>query len=128
MNKGMRTDTIAIQKVTVIRAYKTAYPEPIELQKGECILTGEEDEENPGWIRCHHPYGRSGWVPVNRLIRDESGKRAIVLAAYSAHELSVGPGESLTVLEAVNGWLRCRRMNGEEGWLPNRHVEWDALH
>ncbi|OWA36815.1 hypothetical protein B9G55_01675 [Saccharibacillus sp. O16] len=111
------------RQVRVIRSYTTAYPEPIILQKGECVAVGEEDTQYPGWIRCMHPQGRSGWVPVNRLVREEQGERAIVLEDYSAHELTVEPEEELTVLEEESGWLRCMRQSGEIGWLPRDHVE-----
>ena len=109
--------------VRVIRSYATAYPEPIILQKGECVAVGEEDVQYPGWIRCSHPGGRSGWVPVNRLVLEEEGERAIVLEAYSAHELTVEAGEELTVLEEESGWLRCMRQSGEVGWLPQDYTE-----
>nr|WP_256972708.1 SH3 domain-containing protein [Saccharibacillus sp. O23] len=72
------------RQVRITKSYTTAYPEPIILAKGECVITGEEDLQYPGWIRCMHPSGRSGWVPVNRLILEEEGERAIVREAYSA--------------------------------------------
>lgn len=111
------------RQVRIVKSYTTAYPEPIVLEKGECVITGEEDTQYPGWIRCMHPSGRSGWVPINRLVLEENGERAIVREAYSAYELTVEAGEELTVLQEESGWLLGKRENGEIGWIPCEYTE-----
>lgn len=111
------------RQVRIIKSYTSAYPEPIILAKGECVITGEADTQYPGWIRCTHPSGRSGWVPLNKLVLEEEGERAIVREAYSAYELTAEAGEELTVLEEESGWLLAKRENGEIGWIPCEHTE-----
>jgi hypothetical protein len=43
---------------------------------------------------------------------------AIALADYSAYELDVAPGETLTVYRELNQWYWCSNQAGVHGWVP----------
>ncbi|MEM6429101.1 MAG: SH3 domain-containing protein [Deinococcota bacterium] len=43
---------------------------------------------------------------------------AIALADYSAHELDVSPGETLTMYRELNQWCWCSNQVGVYGWVP----------
>jgi SH3-like domain-containing protein len=46
---------------------------------------------------------------------------ARILRDYSSMELTVSPGEVVTGFETVEGWIRCRNANGDEGWVPEEN-------
>ncbi|MEM7734830.1 MAG: SH3 domain-containing protein [Deinococcota bacterium] len=48
---------------------------------------------------------------------------AIALADYSAHELDIDPGETLTVYKELNQWYWCSNQAGVHGWVPAMCVE-----
>ncbi len=63
-----------------------------------------------------------GWVP-GQLI-DAMGAEGIVLEDYTAKELDVNEGESLTGLKELNGWTWCvRTLDSAEGWVPNENLK-----
>ncbi len=97
------------------------YPNPIRVAAGARVRVGREDAEFPGWKWCEASDGRAGWVPVELL--SENGEEATVLEDYSAQELSVPPGEEVTVHAARHQWLWVRNISGERGWIPASHTE-----
>ncbi len=104
-------------RARVIRGYTCQYLDPIQLQAGDVVSVGREDEEYPGWLWCTGPDGRCGWVPADLLIR-----RATVAEAredYDATELSVHAGEEVDVESTSRGWVRVRNAAGQRGWIPD---------
>ncbi|HMK30084.1 MAG TPA: SH3 domain-containing protein [Terriglobales bacterium] len=104
-------------KARIITEYQPQYSDPIEVVAGETMLVGDEDKEFPGWRWCRARDGRAGWLPVELILAAEAEFR--VLEDYSARELSVKPGEEVTVQEARHGWLLVRNAQGERGWIPS---------
>lgn len=52
------------------------------------------------------------------------GAEGIVLEDYTAKELDVNEGESLTGLKELNGWTWCvRTLDSAEGWVPNENLK-----
>ena len=98
----------------VVSRYTRQYADPIAVRAGEPITPGKEDHEYPGWIWCTDARGRSGWVPLAIVDRDAGVARR----DYSALELSVEPGELVTVEEEESGWALCRNATGSRGWVP----------
>lgn len=105
----------------VIKAYKSAYPEPMIIKSGAELKIGKRDDKWEGWIWCTNYNGQSRWVPENYL-RIE-GDNAIALCDYDATELTVDVDDDLTVLKKESGWAWCRKMDGLEGWVPLENVE-----
>lgn len=109
------------QVVRVVLAYEACYPDPLTVSAGELVHVGRRDEEWPGYVWCTTREGKAGWVPEGYLEQDGSTGR--LRCDYSARELSVRPGELLTVEVEESGWLWARNPAGERGWVPARHVE-----
>jgi len=108
-------------KARIIMEYEAEYPDPIEVVAGEAIHVGAEDKEFPGWQWCRASDEREGWVPVELISTQD--KEARVLADYSARELSVKPGEEVTVEDTRHGWLLVRNARGQRGWIPGSHAQ-----
>jgi hypothetical protein len=89
---------------------------PLHLQYGDTVTVGPRDQSWPGWIWVTTADGRGSYVPEDILEHDDG--TALVRIAFSARDLSVTKGETVTGLREVKGWLWCRNSAGEEGWLP----------
>jgi uncharacterized protein YgiM (DUF1202 family) len=105
----------------VIADYHSAYPDPIVLSVGDELTIEDRSSEWSGWIWCTTPNGKSGWVPEKYVQRN--GNSGAALRDYSATELSVTKGDSLTIISEESGWLWCRHRDGRLGWVPIKHVE-----
>lgn len=103
----------------VQKEWKTKYPNPLQLKKGEYVTitqeeTGHENWKN--WVFCKTKIN-SGWVPlqvINRISTDQG----IINEDYSAIELNVNTGEKVEGKKELNGWVWVRNTIGKEGWLP----------
>ncbi len=104
-----------MKKVRVVVSHAATYVDALKTKKG-----GRRDDERPVWIWCTNAEGKSGWVPQSYL-RIE-GMRATLLCDYDASELTVTPGEILTVGTEESGWLLCVNAAGQRGWIPARNV------
>jgi uncharacterized protein YgiM (DUF1202 family) len=100
--------------------YRSAYPEPLKLKRGEKVELGKRVSEWSGWVWCEDKSGKAGWVPESYLqIRGNCG---ILLSDYDATELSVKRGEELMILKEQSGWLWCQNRKGDYGWVPRDKV------
>ncbi|QXI40396.1 ligand-binding protein SH3 [Pseudomonas xantholysinigenes] len=108
-------------KYLVVEAHRSEYPAPITFVQGTLLDVGqryEGQEQWQDWYLCSCPGQISGWVP-GQLIERLGVGRGRALADYSAYELDVDPGQQLDGLRWLNGWLWCRRVEGDEqGWVP----------
>ena len=109
------------EKYKVIKAWRTAYPDPLGIKKGQRLTVGEKDSEWQGWAWCTDNDGKSGWVPEAYLSVKENLAEA--LRDYDATELTVTVGEILTVLETESGWVWAVKEDGAAGWVPRECVE-----
>lgn len=92
-------------------------PDPIVLEKGQLVKTGEEDQRWGNWIHCETLEGAmKGWVPAQIIVGRGSGAR--ITEDYTAEELSAEPGETLVSQRELNGWVWCRNRQRQEGWVP----------
>jgi len=92
-------------------------PDPIVLEKGQSVKTGEEDQRWGNWIHCETLEGTmKGWVPAQ--IIEGKGPHARIMEDYTAVELAVVPGETLVSQKELNGWVWCRNRQRQEGWVP----------
>lgn len=89
---------------------------PLSISAGDTVSVGPRDKSWEGWIWVSTADGRGSYVPED-ILKIE-GATATVQTAFSARDLSVKRGESVTALREVKGWLWCRKQDGEEGWLP----------
>lgn len=105
----------------VISDHKAIYPHPITVKLGDrIILSGREDEwDGHRWLWAAAEDGKEGWVPDDLPLKN-SGKNAQCAYDYSAMEISVGLGETLTGTIQRHGWLWCKNNNGTTGWVPLR--------
>jgi hypothetical protein len=105
----------------VVKAYQSPYPDPILFQAGEQVEIGEKFSEDPdwdGWVWCKGEVGQQAWVPLQYLtVKDGNG---VFKNSYNALELSVNPGEVLSVYEEINGFGMAEKADGSKGWVPLR--------
>ena len=107
----------------VIEPYPSPYPNPMIFRKGERITIGKEFTDDPDWkdwLWCRGDNNYQAWVPKQFI--DIAGKKGIMNRDYNALELSIGPGERLTVYEAVNGFGWAVKDTGEKGWVPMKNL------
>lgn len=107
----------------VIAEHKAIYPNPISVSKSDSIvLNGREDDwDGHRWLWAIAGDGREGWVPDD-LPAMVSGKIAQCAYDYSAVEISVKSGETLTGTIKRHGWLWCKNKNSTSGWVPLKCV------
>ena len=103
----------------VIVDHKAIYPDPISVKQNENItLSGREDNwDGHRWLWAIAENGREGWVPDDLPIMI-SRKIAQCAYEYSAAEISVKPGDTLTGTIQRHGWLWCQNEDGTQGWVP----------
>jgi uncharacterized protein YgiM (DUF1202 family) len=104
-----------------IRAYESAYPEPLRLESGDRVRIGVRESEWAGWLWCTDESGRNGWIPEAYIRRE--GPVGVMLVGYDATELTVAKGEPVEVLETQSGWALCRKADGPTGWLPLENLD-----
>ncbi|MCM2294731.1 SH3 domain-containing protein [Allorhizobium sp. BGMRC 0089] len=116
-----------MKPMLVIKPHERSYADPIACFQGDrLVLTGREDIwEGHRWLWAIAEDGRQGWIP-DRLVRIEAD-HAIALDTYSAMELSCEQDEILYGVSALHGWVWCRNLAGEEGWVPSRNLSEGGL-
>jgi hypothetical protein len=107
------------ERYRVTKAYHSPYTEPLTLPRGERLKWEPRECEWPGWIWCTTEEGESRWVPEN-WVRKE-GKECVLQRPYTATELSVEEGETVTVLLMESQWGWVTDESGRSGWVP---LEW----
>ncbi|MEW5924844.1 MAG: SH3 domain-containing protein [Candidatus Zixiibacteriota bacterium] len=120
-NGAAKSARPAYEACRVIKAYRSAYPNPLKLKKNDRIRTGEKESEWPGWIWCTDQKNISGWVPESYIQMD--GNDAVMLYDYDATELTVNPGDELLIINEEVGWYWCLDQTGDCGWVPKENVK-----
>lgn len=101
----------------VVTSWASSHP-PMSLRRGDVVEVGRRDDEWPEYVWCVREDGE-GWVPdVVLTFRDDHTAAAI--RDYSTAELSVRPGDEVTVIERLASWSWCEDASGRRGWLPDR--------
>ena len=108
-------------KAKVIEDHTPVHEEVLVARAGEKLRVVREDDQWPGWLWCVADSGIGSWVPEPYLERD--GEQARLLLDYDAAELSVRPGDLLTLHHEVNGWWWTTAVNGRQGWVPAAKLE-----
>ncbi len=110
----------------VIAPHRSAFPQPLVLERGQALQVGERYQGSEGWddwYLCEVPGQEPGWVPAQMIVRDAQG-RAFAQEDYCARELDVDPDQQLVGRRVVNGWVRCAPdEGGVEGWVPLRVLQ-----
>ena len=106
-------------KVTV--GHEPGHEQVLMAREGQRLRVVREDDEWPGWIWCVAHNGIGSWVPEPYLAVD--GEWAKLLVDYDATELTVRPGDLLTLLHEVNGWWWAATANENQGWVPALKLE-----
>jgi len=105
----------------VIKAYRSAYPDPLIIKAGEVLTVEKKESEWAGWTWCVNKQGKSGWAPNSYL--EINGDSCTALHDYDATELTIAVGEELTVLNEESGWFWCKNKEDCTGWVPVDCVE-----
>ena len=109
------------QLCRVIRAYESAYPEPLIFKTGEELIIADKKSPWRGWIWCTNQSGESRWVPENYI--DRKGGTGAMRCDYDATELTADIGEELIIQKEESGWLWCINKKKQRGWIPAECVE-----
>lgn len=118
VNASDNSDTY---QAVVVKAYKNQYPDPICVVVGDVVALGKHDETWQGWIWAENTT-HSGWIP-EQMIASDDGKSGKILADYTAKELTVNVGETVTVLQTLNRWCWVKHsVSNDEGWLPEENL------
>jgi len=104
----------------VVASYRSPYTEPLVLQKGERMTWERRECEWPGWTWCTTEGGESRWVPENWLEKD--GEYCVLQRDYTATELNVEKGETVTVSFMESSWGWVTNESGESGWVPLEYL------
>jgi hypothetical protein len=108
------------QSFRVVKPYQTPCSEPLIARKGEHLSFERRESEWEGWIWCTSTSGRPGWVPESWVeIQDNF---CILKRNYTAAELSVSIGETITADLLESGWAWATSEHGECGWVPLKHL------
>jgi len=97
----------------------------LQVQAGELVTVGDNDETWPAFIWTESSHGIAGWVPERHLRRTGDGDVAEVMRSYDTTELSADAGAVVEVVEVdeESGWLWCRAADGRAGWVPVKVLE-----
>lgn len=102
-----------------IQVWQTQYPDPIAFEAGDKLTLGQRDDQWVGWVWCTHPNGKSGWVP-EAYVDTTTG---IARRTYTARELALAIGDTLTLHEEEAGWYWATNQHGQSGWAPASHLD-----
>ena len=109
----------------ILKSYQTKYKNPLILKAGDVVTLGEEEKKEKwkGWIRALTDENE-GWIPLQIIIISEDGKTGTVTEYYSAKEIDVNEGDSITLIKKLNGWSWIKlESTGEEGWIPDEIID-----
>ncbi|MFL7838066.1 MAG: SH3 domain-containing protein [Candidatus Promineifilaceae bacterium] len=110
-----------MEKARVIEEHAPVHEQVLKARAGERLHLEREDDEWPGWIWCVTESGTGSWVPEPYLAIDS--QEGVLLQDYEATELTVQPGDLLTLHYEVNGWWWTADSQGNEGWVPAKKTE-----
>jgi uncharacterized protein YgiM (DUF1202 family) len=98
------------------------YTDPLTVRAGETLTVGRRDDEWPGWVWVTNEARKSGWMPEAfvEVLAEERGK---VRRDYTARELELREGETVTVLDNESGWFWAQTADGRTGWAPASHLD-----
>ena len=105
----------------VIKSYQSPYTAPLTLPKGQRLSWEPRECEWPGWIWCTTDAGESRWMPKNWV--EVEGEQCVVQRDYTATELNVEEGETVTVLLMESGWGWATNESGQSGWVPMEQLQ-----
>ena len=109
------------ERYRVVKSYESPYTDPLTLPKGERLRWEPRECEWPGWIWCTNEAGEARWVPESWV--EKEGEYCVLQRDYTATELSVEEGETVTVLLMESGWGCAINESGESGWVPLVYLE-----
>ncbi|GAA3563256.1 SH3 domain-containing protein [Marinobacter xestospongiae] len=109
------------QNYVVVTAHRSEFPQPIHFTKGAALTIGEQyqgPEDWDNWYFCTVEGLPGGWVPAQVIHWDRDGF-GTALEDYTARELDVDPGDTLSGNRILNGWAWCHSSDGKAaGWVP----------
>jgi hypothetical protein len=91
------------------------------LRKGERLRWEPRECEWPGWIWCTTDAGESRWAPENWV--EKEGDHCVLRRDYTATELNVDGGETVTVELVESEWGWAKNEGRQSGWVPLQYLE-----
>ena len=113
-------------KYIVIKAHQSEFPNPIQLKAGDRFRVGETYEGPEAWANwywCSALGQAPGWVPM-QVISFQGDGTGIATMDYSALEMDVALGETVSGGETLNGWVWCTCADlSRTGWVPEENLQ-----
>ncbi len=106
----------------VIVEHKRSYDEGCQLRRGETVDLGPRDTHWSSWLWCTTSSGQSAWVP-EQILNISNNRRAVVTADYNSIELTVKPGDMVMGIHVLSGWVWCKNIHNETGWVPLENLQ-----
>lgn len=110
-------------RARVIQGWNQSYDPALKVARGDLLHAIKEDNSKwPGWVCCTDKSGLSGWLPIHVFDAVEIGRQNYTILDFNTVELTVHKGESLKIMDHLNGWSWCRNNRGQEGWIPQNCI------
>jgi len=120
MNQSAPTSFIAIRKSSlVVQTHIPSNPSGQSIPAGSTAVIYEESTEWPGWVKGELN-NQFYWFPESIL--DRSLSPCLITADYNPIELSVTLHETIWVEYAYAGWIWCKNIKNQWGWIPAQCV------
>ena len=110
------------RKVRVTVSRVRDHIETVHFTQGDLLAVGHRNQQYPAFVWVATELGLHGWAP-EAYLQMNGPTEAVALRDYDAGQLTVVAGETLEVLDVVDGWLRCRNAARVTGWVPEGDVE-----
>lgn len=117
-----RSSSPDARSVRVVTSCTSEQVQEIRFREGDSLTVGHRNQQHPEFVWCATADGHQGWVPED-YIEAGAAHDAVARRAYDSTHLTVGAGETLTVLEQVGAYLLCRTAGGVQGWVRTACVE-----
>ena len=102
----------------VVHAYQRPYADPVKGKAGDLLIPDYSKETDLfGWIWCRNDAGHEGWAPRNWLT--SQGDKFRLDRDFDAIELTVAPGDVVTLHFSESGFCWVTTAAGETGWVPD---------
>jgi hypothetical protein len=113
-----------VKTFRITTTYKTQYHDPIQLEAGDQVKLGEEEQEEKwkGWI-WGETDTQKGWIPMQIVNISADRTTGIITESYSAQELDVDAGDQIVPLKSLNGWTwALNQRTNRHGWIPDEII------
>ncbi|MDB4673307.1 SH3 domain-containing protein [Verrucomicrobiales bacterium] len=101
----------------IATAHKPSFEHTPKVLKGETIRFLKFDPKNPKWFFGADTEAIKGYFPCGWFEIEPATGKATAIRDYDGTELSVSPGDTISLIENYGDWSFGRSKKGI-GWIP----------